>query len=131
MWFRPKKILCFGQPDPTYRNRPTLDFFLRKYPFFVGVFIIKVSILKKKTRPTLPQVFKTVALNTRLFFLALLRIRCTMYFMYMGHKVYNWSQSLTLTLNLGASKYSKIRLKGTHWDHEKLFLITEVPYKRA
>jgi len=23
---RPKKNLCLGQPDPTYRNRPTLDF---------------------------------------------------------------------------------------------------------
>ena len=33
--FRPEKnILCFGQPDSTYRNLPTLDFFLRKCPFF-------------------------------------------------------------------------------------------------
>jgi len=62
-----KKILCFGQP---YRNQPTLDF------FFIGVFIIEVSILKKKikTEPTLPKVFKTVALNTRLFFLALFQV---------------------------------------------------------
>jgi len=29
----PKQFLCFGQPDPTYRNRPTLDFFT-KIPFF-------------------------------------------------------------------------------------------------
>ena len=50
--FRPNKnILCFGQPDPTYRNRPTLDFFYENAVFFVGVFIvIKVSILKKKNR---------------------------------------------------------------------------------
>ena len=43
-WLRPKKkIMCFEQPDPTYRNRPTLDFFLQKYRFFfVGVFIIEV-----------------------------------------------------------------------------------------
>jgi len=31
---RPKKILCFGQPDPSYRNRPTLDFFFTKIPRF-------------------------------------------------------------------------------------------------
>ena len=42
--------------------------FLQNIPlFFVGVFIIEVSILKK-SEPTLPKVFKTVALNTRLFF---------------------------------------------------------------
>ena len=46
-----KKILCFGQPDPTYRNRPTLDFFYENtVVFFVGVFIIEVSILKKKLK---------------------------------------------------------------------------------
>ena len=39
-----KIILCFGQPDPTYRNRPTLDFFAKLPGFFVGVFIIEVSI---------------------------------------------------------------------------------------
>ena len=34
---RPKKnILCFGQPDPTYRNRPTLDFFT-KMPWFFSL----------------------------------------------------------------------------------------------
>jgi len=32
--------------------------------FFVGVVIIEVLVLKK-TEPTLPKVFKTVALNTR------------------------------------------------------------------
>jgi len=42
-----KQILCFGQPDPTYQNQPTLDFFMKKTFFFVGVFIIEVSILKK------------------------------------------------------------------------------------
>ena len=67
-----KKILCFGQHDPTYRNRPTLDFFYENtVVFFVGVFIIEVSILKKTKKnpePTLPKVFKTVALNTRFFF---------------------------------------------------------------
>jgi len=31
---RPIKILCFGQPDPTYRNQLTLDFFLQKYHVF-------------------------------------------------------------------------------------------------
>ena len=43
--------------------------------FFLGggeVFIVEVSILKKtttqNTEPTLPKVFKTVALNTRFFF---------------------------------------------------------------
>jgi len=41
---RPKNIMCFGQPDPTYRNRPTLDFFYENNVFFVGVFIIEVSI---------------------------------------------------------------------------------------
>ena len=46
--------------------------FFTKYLIFIGVFKIEVSILKKKTEPTLPKVFKTVALNTRLFFLALL-----------------------------------------------------------
>ena len=45
------KNLCFGQPDPTYRNRPILDFFLTKNTlFFVGDFIIEVSILKNKTK---------------------------------------------------------------------------------
>ena len=67
-----KKILCFGQPDPTYWIRLTLDFFLGKYQgFFVEVLIIEVSILKKEKKeeknPTLPKVFKTVALNTRFF----------------------------------------------------------------
>ena len=47
--------------------------FLRKYRFFVGVFIIKVSILKNKS--TLPKVFKTVALNTR-FILFGIRTTC-------------------------------------------------------
>jgi len=69
-----KKILCFGQPDPTYRNRSTLDFLNENTVFFsVGVFIIEVSILKKKqtkkTEPTVPKVFQTFALNTRFFFL--------------------------------------------------------------
>jgi len=27
-------FLCFGQPDPTYRNQPTLDFFFTKMLFF-------------------------------------------------------------------------------------------------
>jgi len=41
-----KKILCFGQPDPTYRNQPTLDFFFYENAvFFVGVFIIEVLII--------------------------------------------------------------------------------------
>ena len=31
---RPKKILCFGLPDPSYRNRPTLDVFFTKIPRF-------------------------------------------------------------------------------------------------
>jgi len=46
---RPKqKILCFGQPDPTYSNLTTLDFFYENTGvFFVGVFIIEVSLLKK------------------------------------------------------------------------------------
>ena len=43
-----KNILCFGQTDPTYRNRPTLDFFYENTIFFVGVFIIEVLIIKKK-----------------------------------------------------------------------------------
>ena len=55
---RPNKILCFGQPDPTYRNRTTLDFFLRKY---------RVFQFFKKTEQTIPKIFKTVALNTRFF----------------------------------------------------------------
>jgi len=43
-----KIILCFRQPNPTYQNQLTLDFFLRKYRVvFVGDFIIKVSILRK------------------------------------------------------------------------------------
>ena len=48
--------------------------FLTKIPFFfVGDFITKVSILKKniKMEPTLPKVFKSVALNTRFFFLTM------------------------------------------------------------
>jgi len=41
-------MLCFGQPDPTYRNRPTLDFFYKNTEEkFVGVLIIEVSNLKK------------------------------------------------------------------------------------
>jgi len=44
----PKLFLCFGQPDPTYRNRPTLDFFT-KIPFFSlgSLYVNEVSILKK------------------------------------------------------------------------------------
>jgi len=30
----PKKNPVFRAPDPTYRNQPTLDFFLTKIPFF-------------------------------------------------------------------------------------------------
>jgi len=41
----PQKILCFGQPNPTNRNQPTLDFFCH---FVVGVFIIKVSEKNRK-----------------------------------------------------------------------------------
>jgi len=52
-WFW-KNILCFGQRDPTYR---TLDLFTKIPYFFVGVFIILVSILKK-TEPTLPNVLR-------------------------------------------------------------------------
>ena len=48
-----------------------LDFFFyKKYRFFVRVFIIEVSILKKNSRPYLT-FFKTVVLNTRFIFLAL------------------------------------------------------------
>ena len=64
--------------NPVFRaTRPYLSepadprLFFRKYPFFVGVFIIQVSVLKKKTKkpePTLPKVFKTVALNTRFIY---------------------------------------------------------------
>jgi len=44
-------------------------------PFFVvGVFIIAVSILKK-TEPTLPKVFKTVARNTIFFGLTVVVFR--------------------------------------------------------
>ena len=52
---RPQKILCFGQPDPTYQNRLTLDFFNENTGFFfVGVFIIEVSILKNKNKTADP-----------------------------------------------------------------------------
>ena len=47
-------------------------------PFFpVGVFIIEFLILKKKlkqTKPTLPNVFKTVAQNTRFFLFGLTKV---------------------------------------------------------
>ena len=33
-----KNILRFRQPDPTYRNWPTLDFFLRKRHFLGGLY---------------------------------------------------------------------------------------------
>ena len=71
-----KKYLCFGQPDRTYRIRPTLEFFYENTVFFVGVFIIEVSIFEL----TLPKVFKTVALNTRFIFLALFFVRPTGYY---------------------------------------------------
>ena len=34
VWLGLKKILCFGQPDPTYRNRPTIDCFYENTKFF-------------------------------------------------------------------------------------------------
>ena len=44
-------MLCFGQPDPTYRNRPTLDFFYENTEKkFVGVLIIEVSNYKKNNK---------------------------------------------------------------------------------
>ena len=51
---RPKNILCFGQPDPTYRKRPNLAF-LRTCRFFFrwGLYNWGFNSLKK-TEPTLP-----------------------------------------------------------------------------
>jgi len=41
-------ILCFGQLDPTYRNRPTLDICLRKCRFFsLGSLLLRFQFLKK------------------------------------------------------------------------------------
>ena len=66
--FRPKKNPVFRATRPYLSEPADPRLFLRKYRFFfVGVFIIDVSILKK-TEPTLPKVFQTVALNTRFFF---------------------------------------------------------------
>ena len=68
-----KKNPVFRATRPYLSEPDDLRLFLRKIPFFpFGVFIIKVSILKKKKKkeqPTLPKVFKTVSLNTRIFFL--------------------------------------------------------------
>jgi len=64
--------VTLGLKNPMFRaTRPYLSepanprlFFLRKYRFFsFGVFIIEDS-----PEPTLPKVFKTVALNTRYLF---------------------------------------------------------------
>jgi len=67
-----KKNPVFLATRPYLSERLTLDFFLNENTFFfVGVFIIEFSILKKTTEPTLPKVFKTVVVNTR-FFSALL-----------------------------------------------------------
>ena len=75
--FKSKKNPVFWATQPFLSEPGDLRLFLRKYRFFIGVFIIEVSILKKKhtkTEPTLPKVFKTIALNTRLLFLASLLI---------------------------------------------------------
>jgi len=70
----PKKNPVFRATRPYLSELADPRLFLTKIPgFFVGVFIIEISIKKnnkKNTEPTLPNVFKTVALNTRLFFLA-------------------------------------------------------------
>ena len=45
---RPKKILCLGQPDPTYRNQPTLDFFTKNTVcvFLLGIY--RTQTFRKK-----------------------------------------------------------------------------------
>jgi len=67
LWLGQKKIPVFRATRP-YLLEPADPklFFYKNTVFFVGVFIIVVTILKKKR--SLPKVFKTVALNTRLFF---------------------------------------------------------------
>jgi len=64
---RPKTNPVFRATRPYLSEPADPRLFYVNTVVFVGVFIIKVSILKK-TKPTLPKDFKTVALNTRLFF---------------------------------------------------------------
>ena len=60
--------MCFGQPDLTYRSRPTRDFFYENAVFFVGGLYNWGFNSLKKTEPTLHKVFKTVARNTHFLF---------------------------------------------------------------
>ena len=79
---------CLGlKQNPVFRaTRPYLSEpadprpFFTKIPgfFFVGVFIIEVSILKKK-QLTLPKVFKTVARNTRFIVFGLRYQHCSIF----------------------------------------------------
>ena len=73
---RPKKKSCVS-------GNPTLHFFLTKIQFFFRKGLYNL----KKMEPTLPKVFKTVALHTRLF-LALLTSRGTP--QWIGHVTHNY-----------------------------------------
>ena len=71
-------LLRKSQRNPVFRatrsylSEPAhIRLFFTKILFFVGVFKIDVTILKKTTEPTLPKVFTTVALNTILLFFGL------------------------------------------------------------
>jgi len=45
-------------------------------------------------------------------------------------QIYNTTYFRERNTECKHNNYSKIRLLGTHRDHENVFLITEVPFKR-